>query len=147
MRLLLSFFLALFGFVTLAQSYDVTYLEQSGNNGNSRLFAITTPVKPTEVMSADGKAKLKPDELACRELLNAILFKGVDNYNDGAPLVADANDAFAKSLINPKTRTFMTYCKDVQLENSPDNKQAFHYIVELNHFNLLRLLKMRGSIK
>ncbi|MDE6402348.1 MAG: hypothetical protein K2K86_00895, partial [Muribaculaceae bacterium] len=94
----------------------------------------------------DGKAKLKPEEQACREVLNAILFDGVENYNDGMALVANPNDAFAKSLVNPKTKTFMTYFKEIQLENSPTNKQVYHYIVELNHFNLLRLLKMRGSI-
>ena len=80
-------------------------------------------------------------------MLKAILFDGVENYNQGAPLVANANDSFAKSLVNPKTKTFMSYFKDVQLENSPNNKEAYHYIVELNHFNLLRLLKTRGSIE
>ena len=34
-----------------------------------------------------------------REVLKAILFDGVENYNQGAPLVANANDSFAKSLV------------------------------------------------
>lgn len=147
MRSLLLFIFISIGLAASAQKYEVTYLESAGNNGSSRIFAVTTPVKAMDVVTVDGKAKLKPEEQACREVLNAILFDGVENYNDGEPLVANANDSFAKSLVNPKTKTFMSYCKEVQLENSPGNKQAFHYIVELNHFNLLRLLKMRGSIE
>lgn len=146
MRFLLCLFIACFGLSAYAQDSDVTYLESTGNNGSTRVFAVTTPIRPVDVVSTDGKAKLKPDEQACREVLNAILFEGVENFNEGAPLVANPNDAFAKSLVNPKTRTFMSYFKEVQLENSPSNKQAFHYIVELNHFNLMRMLKMRGSI-
>ena len=41
----------------------------------------------------------------------------------------------------------MSYFKNVELENSPGNKQAYHYIVELNNFNLLKLLRLRGSIQ
>lgn len=131
--------------MAFAQDPEVTFLESAGNNGSTQVFSVTTPVKAMEVVTVDGKAKLKPEELACREVLNAILFDGVENYNDGRPLVANPNDSFAKSLVNPKTKTFMTYFKVVELENSATNKQAFHYIVELNNFNLLRLLKMRGS--
>lgn len=145
MKLLLSLIVGCVGFAASAQKADVTYLESSGNEGNTRVFAVTTPVKDMEVVTVDGKAKLKPEEQACREVLNAILFDGVENYNDGMPLVANANDTFARSIVNPKTKTFMSYCKNVQLENSPENKQAHHYIVELNNFNLLRILKMRGS--
>lgn len=147
MRLLLSLIIVCICAVASAQKYDVTYLESTGNNGSTMVFAVTTPVEKTEVVFADNKAKLEPTELACREVLKAILFDGVENYNQGAPLVANANDSFAKSLVNPKTKTFMSYFKDVQLENSPNNKEAYHYIVELNHFNLLRLLKTRGSIE
>lgn len=143
--LFLSCIFVCVGFVTNAQNAEVTYLESAGNNGSSQIFAVTTPTKNVEVVTTDGKAKLKPEEQACREVLNAILFDGVENYNEGMPLVANPNDSFARSLVNPKTKTFMTYFKEVQLENSPDNKQAFHYIVEVNNFNLLRLLKMRGS--
>jgi hypothetical protein len=146
MRLLLSFIVACIGVAVSAQKPDVTYLESTGVNGNTRIFAVSTPVKTTEIVTVDGKAKLKPEDLACREVLNAILFDGVENYNDGAPLVANPNDAFARSLVNPKTKTFVSYFKDVQLENSPSNKEVYHYIVELNNFNLLRVLKMRGSI-
>lgn len=146
-RLFLSFVLASISFMAFAQNADVTFLERTGNNGSTQVFSVTTPVKAMEVVTVDGKAKLKPEELACREVLNAILFDGVENYNDGRPLVTNPNDSFAKSLVNPKSKTFMTYFKEVQLENSPDNKQAYHYIVELNNFNLLRLLKMRGSLK
>ena len=146
-RLFLSFVLASISFMAFAQNADVTFLERTGNNGSTQVFSVTTPVKAMDVVTVDGKAKLKPEELACREVLNAILFDGVENYNDGRPLVTNPNDSFAKSLVNPKTKTFMTYFKEVQLENSPDNKQAYHYIVELNNFNLLRLLKMRGSLK
>lgn len=145
MRILLSFIFVCIGLAVFAGDYDVTYLECNGNNGSTRVFAVSTPIKVVETVTVDGKAKLKPEEQACREVLNAILFDGVENYNDGMPLVANANDSFAKSLVNPKTKTFMSYFKDVQLENSPTNKQVYHYIVELNHFNLLRLLKMRGS--
>lgn len=141
--LLVVAFTALSGY---GRDPNVTYLESTGNNGNFRIFSVTTPVRVVEVPTVDGKVKLKPEEQACREVITAILFDGVENYNDGMPLVANPNDAFAKSLVNPKTKTFMTYFKDVQLENSPTNKEAFHYIVELNNFNLLRLLKMRGSI-
>ena len=146
MRILLSLIFICIGLASYAQDAKVTYLESTGNNGNTRVFSVTTPIKVMEVASVDGKAKLKPEEQACREVLNAILFDGVENYNDGMALVANPNDAFAKSLVNPKTKTFMTYFKEIQLENSPTNKQVYHYIVELNHFNLLRLLKMRGSI-
>lgn len=146
MRFLLSLVIACFGLVAFAQEPDVTYLESSGNNGNTRVFAVTAPVKAIDVETVDGKAKLKPEEQACREVLNAILFEGVENYNDGAPLVADRNDSFARSLVNPKAKAFMTYFKVVELENSPSNKAAYHYILALNQFNLLRLLKMRGSI-
>lgn len=146
-RLFLAFVLASISFMAFAQNADVTFLERTGNNGSTQVFSVTTPVKAMEVVTVDGKAKLKPEELACREVLNAILFDGVENYNDGRPLVTNPNDSFAKSLVNPKTKTFMTYFKEVQLENSPDNKQAYHYIVELNNFNLLRLLTMRGSLK
>ncbi len=145
MRLLLTFFIVLVNLTILAQQSNVTYLERAGNNGSSRVFAVTTPIKKIEVEIVDGKAKLTPEEQACREVLNAILFEGVENYNQGMPLVANPNDSFARSIVNPKTKTFMSYCKEVQLENSLTNKQAYHYIVELNQFNLLRLLKMRGS--
>jgi len=147
MRLLLSIIIACIGVVASAQVADVTYLESSGKNGGTRVFAVTTAVKKVEVETIDGKEKLEPKEQACQKLLNAILFKGVENYNDGAPLVSNSNDAFARSLVNPKTKTFMSYCKEVQQENSSSNKSAYHYIVELNNFNLLRLLKMRGSLK
>lgn len=146
MRLLLSFIIIWISLVGSAQKADVTYLESIGNNGNTRVFAVTTPIKVLEVVTVDGKAKLKPEEQACRDVLNAILFEGVENYNDGQPLVSNPNDSFAKSLVNPKAKTFMSYCKSVELENSPTNKEAYHYIIELNHFNLLRLLKMRGSL-
>lgn len=145
MRILLSILFACLGIAAYAA--DVVYLESTGNNGGTHVFAVTTPVREMQVETVDGKAKLKPEEQACRNLLNAILFEGVENYNDGMPLVANPNDAYARSLVNPKNRTFMTYCKEVLLENSPDNKQAFHYIVLLNNYNLLRLLKMRGSIQ
>lgn len=141
MRLLLSFFIACVSLAAFAQNYEVTYLESTGYNGSTRIFAVTTPVEEQKI----GKVKLKPIEQACREVLNAILFVGVENYNQGKPLVANANDSFAKSLVDPKSKAFMTYFKDVQFENSEKNKQVHHYIVELNHFNLLRLLKMRGS--
>lgn len=147
MRLLLMFLIVFVNLTVAAQQSNVTYLESTGNNGSSRIFAVTTPNKKVKVKTVDGEEKLKPEEHACREVLNAILFEGVENYNQGMPLVANPNDSFAKSLINPKTKTFMSYCKEVQLENSIDNKQVYHYIVELNHFNLLRLLKMRGSRK
>lgn len=147
MRLLLLYIIAFIGLVASAQVADVTYLESAGRNGGTRVFAITTPVKKVEVETFDGKAKLTPEEQACLKLLNAVLFNGVENYNNGAPLVADRNDAFARSLVNPKTKTFMSYCKGVQLENTPTNELAYHFIVELNNFNLLRLLKMRGSLK
>lgn len=145
-RLFLSLMIAFIGLTSYGQHSNVTYLESTGNNGNFRVFAVTTQIKAIEITTVDGKAKLKPEEQACREVLNAILFDGVENYNDGMPLVANPNDSFAKSLINPKAKTFMTYFKSVQLENSPSNKQAYHYVVELNNFNLLRLLKMRGSL-
>lgn len=147
MRLFLSFALACAAFTAFAQDSDVTFLERTGNKGSYCVFSVTTPVKPAEVVTVDGKAKLKPEEQACREVMNAILFKGVENYNHGIPLVSNTNDSFAKSIVNPKNKAFMTYFKDVQLENSLNNKQAYHYFVELNNFNLLRLLQMRGSIK
>jgi len=147
MRLLLLNIIALIGLVASAQMADVTYLESTGRNGGTRVFAVTTLVKTAEMSTLDGKAKLKPEEQACFNLLNAILFDGVENYNDGVPLVSNRNDPFARSLVNPKTKTFMSYCKEVQLENSPSNEYAYHYIVELNNFNLLRILKMRGSLK
>lgn len=83
MRLLLSFIVACIGLAVSAQKPDVTYLESTGVNGNTRVFAVSTPVKTTEIVTVDGKAKLKPEDLACREVLNAILFDGVENYNDG----------------------------------------------------------------
>lgn len=144
-HLILLLFISFAGLCASAQKPEVIYLESAGNNGSTRVFSVTTAVKDREVVSADGKAKLKPEEQACRELLNAILFDGVENYNQGLPLVANSNDSFAKSLVNPKSKTFMSYCKEVKLENSASNKQAYHFIVELNHFNLLRLLNMRGS--
>lgn len=145
MRLITSFLLACLWLTAAAQNPEVAYLECTGNNGGTRVFSVTTPVKEREIVTVDGKAKLKPEEQACREVLNAILFDGVENYNQGMPLVNDANNSFAKSLVNPKTKTFMSYCKEVELENSPTNKQVYHYIIELNHFNLMRLLKMRGA--
>ncbi len=145
MRLLISLILSCLAWMASAQKPDVNYLDRSGNNGATRVFSVTTPVNDREISTAEGKAKLKPEEQACREVLNAILFEGVDCYNQGLPLVADKNDPFARSLVNPKTKTFMSYCKDVTLENSKKNKQAYHFIIEVNHFNLLRLLKMRGS--
>lgn len=145
MRILISILFACFALTLSAKNSNVTYLERRGNNGATRVFAVTTPIKDLEIATLDGKAKLKPEEQACYQVLNAILFNGVENYNQGMPLVADSNDAFAKSIVNPKTKAFMTYCKEVALENSPTNKQAYHYIVEVNHFNLMRLLKMRGS--
>lgn len=123
---------------------EVTYLESIGNNGGTRVFAVTTPAEKN--IKVDN-TKLQPNELACMEVMKAILFEGVENYNQGNPLVANTNDVFAKSLVNPQTKTFMSYFKDVQLENSSKNEQAYHFIVELNNFNLIRLLKMRGSIK
>ena len=147
MRFLLSLIIACVGIVASAQKAEVTYLESVGNNGGTRVFAVTTPTKAVDVESVDGKAKLKPEEQACRDVLYAILFDGVENYNYGSPLVADPGDAFAKSLVNPKTKTFMSYFKNVELENSPSNKQVYHYIVELNNFNLLKLLRLRGSIQ
>lgn len=147
MRLLLSIIIVCIGLVASAQVADVTYLESSGKNGGTRVFAVTTAVKKMEVVTPDGKEKLTPAEQACQKLLNEILFNGVENYNNGAPLVSNENDAFARSLVNPKTKTFMSYCKEVKQENSPSNERAYHFIVELNNFNLLRLLKMRGSIK
>lgn len=147
MRLLMFLAAAIGCLAASAGDYDIAYLESTGNNGSTKIFAVTTPVKPFEVESAGDKAKLKPEELACREVLKAILFEGVDNFNDGAPLVADPGDPFALSLVNPKNKTFTAYFKGVHLENSPSNKVAFHYIVELNNYNLMRLLKMRGSIE
>ncbi len=140
--LIFSLFIALCGF---AQKSSVAYLESVGKGG-TRVFAVEAPVKDTEIATADAKAKLKPAEVACYKVINAILFEGVDNYNQGEPLVTNTNDAFAKSLVNPKTKTFMTYCKETALENSPNNKEVYHYIVEVNHFNLLKLLNMRGSL-
>lgn len=146
MRLLLSILLAATAIVASAQDANVAFLEQRGNNAATCVFSVTTPIKDTEVTAVDGKAKLKPNELACREVLNTILFTGVENYNNGNPLVANTNDAYARSLVNPKAKAFMTYFKVVEQENSKDNKQTYHFIVELNNFNLHRLLKMRGSI-
>lgn len=128
-----------------AQDYQVTYLEKVGTGG-TRVFAVQTSIKDEEIETVDGKAKLKPAENACYQVLNAILFEGVENYNDGNALVFDRNNAFAKSIVNPKKKAFMTYCKAVELENSIKNKQVYHYIIEVNHFNLLRLLEMRGSL-
>lgn len=147
MRFLLSFIYVLVGLTTFAQAPDVTYLESLGNNGATKVFAVATPTKSLEIQSFDDKGKLTPEEQACRAVLYALLFDGVDNYNDGRPLVTNTNDAFAKSLVNPKNKTFMAYFKDIQLENSPKNDKVRHFIVELNHFNLLRLLRMRGSIQ
>lgn len=147
MRLFLSIFILFISWSISAQNGNVTYLESTGNNGSTRVFSVTTPVNDVEVITADGKVKLKPEEQACRDVMNAILFDGVENYNDGQPIVTNPNDSFAKSLVNPKTKTFMTYFKEVEIENSPKNKSSFHYIVELNQFNLMRILKMRGSIK
>ncbi len=145
MRLILSTILLSLAFIAFAQKPEVTYLERTGNNGSIRVFSVTTPVEDVKVETVDGKAKLQPKEQACREVLSAILFDGVENYNQGMPLVSNRGDSFANSLINPKTKTFMSYFKVVELENTPDNKYAYHYIVELNHYNLMRLLKMRGS--
>lgn len=149
MRKILCFFLfCISSVIAWAQNADVQILEQRGNNGSICVFSVSTPVKAIKMSTVDGTAKLEPEEQACREVMYSILFDGVENYNGGAPLVGNLNDPFAKSLINPKSKSFMTYFKEVQLENSTKDKQlAFHYIVELNNFNLLRLLKMRGSIK
>ncbi len=130
---------------SMAQKSSVEYLESVGKGG-TRVFAVEAPIKDTEIVTADGKGKLKPAEVACYKVLNAILFEGVPNYNQGDPLVTNTNDAFAKSLVNPKTKTFLTYCKETALENSPNNKEVLHYFVEVNHFNLLKLLNMRGSL-
>lgn len=147
MRLFLSIFILFISWSISAQNGNVTYLESTGNNGSTRVFSVTTPVNDVEVITVDGKVKLKPEEQACREVMNAILFDGVENYNDGLPIVTNPNDSFAKSLVNPKTKTFMTYFKEVEIENSPKNKSVYHYILELNQFNLMRILKMRGSVK
>lgn len=147
MRLILSSILLCICLCVSAQKPDVTYLERTGNNGSIRVFSVTTPVEETKVETVDGKFKLQPKEVACREVMKAILFDGVENFNQGMPLVTNANDSFANSLINPKTKTFMSYFKVVELENTGKNKQAYHYILELNHYNLMRLLKMRGSCR
>lgn len=153
--LLLPYIIACVGFATYAQDTEVTYLERTGNNGSSRIFAVTInfskKTKKTDdvyVYGDDGKeVKLKQEEYVCRNVLNAILFDGVENYNEGKPLVANPNDSFAKSLVNPKTKTFVTYFREIQPEHNPltSTAKVYHYIVELNHYNLLRLLEMRGS--
>ena len=146
MRYLMTMmFMAVLAITSNAQDAKVTYLEKVGKGG-TRVFAVQVPTKDEEIETVDGKAKLKPAENACYQVLNAIIFDGVENYNEGNALVLDKNNAFAKSIVNPKKKAFMTYCKEVELENSIKNKQVYHYIIEVNHFNLLRLLGMRGSL-
>ncbi len=117
---------------------DVVYLEKIGNGG-TRIFSVS-------VYMEKEKDLTKLSSAANRKLLKAILFDGVENYNQGQPLVADRGDSFANSIIDEDKKAFNTYCKVTELENS-EVKTGQHFIVELNHYNLLRLLKMRGSMK
>lgn len=148
MRRLLCCLFACIALSVSAQFGNVAFIEQLGNDGATCVFTVTTPPKPVYVPATEGKgsARLTPEEFACREVLNAILFDGVENYNDGKPLVTNANDAFARSLVNPKTKVFMTYFKKIEVTDRINEKIESHFTVDLNNYNLLRLLKMRGSI-
>lgn len=162
MRTFLCSIFIIIAIMASAQGANVTLLEQRGNNNGVCVFSVTVPAQPQK---PDGKTSLKPEEYACYEVLQAVLFKGVENYNDGLQLVLDTNDAFAKSLLNPKTRAFMTYFKKLVLENNEqsdkeaakrdgeknfnkykDGYTELHYIVELNNFNLIKVLTIRGSM-
>lgn len=117
---------------------DVVYLERVGNGG-TRVFSVTLNMEKEKDLN-------KLSSAANRKLLKAILFDGVENYNQGQPLVANPDDSFANSIIDESKKAFNTYCKLTELENS-EVKTGQHFIIELNHYNLLRLLKMRGSLK
>lgn len=138
-RLLFLLGLLIVSIGTFAQtSDDVVYLEKIGNGG-TRVFSVTVNMEKEKDLN-------KLSSAANRKLLKSILFDGVENYNQGQPLVADPGDAFANSIIDADKKAFNTYCKVTELENS-EVKTGQHFIIELNHYNLLRLLKMRGSLK
>ena len=118
--------------------YDVEYLEKVGNGG-TRVFCVTLP-------DNNEKDAKKLVSIANRAVIKAILFDGVENYNDGQPLVSDRMDTFANSIIDEDKKAYNTYCKLTEPE-SKDVKKGAHFFVEVNHYNLLRLLKMRGSLK
>lgn len=119
---------------------DVVYLEKIGNGG-TRIFSVT-------LNRGKEKDKVKLASAANRGVIKALLFDGVENYNDGSPLVPDPYDTFALSIIDENKKAFNTYCKATEMEyTDPKDRTYVHYIVEVNHYNLLRLLKMRGSLK
>lgn len=134
-QILMLVFVMFFMSVSAQEVTGVNYIEKQGN-GASRVFTVTViPQKKIEDMVDEAN----------RMVIKALLFDGVENYNAGRPLVDNPNNPFALSLVDQDKRVYKNYCKETHLEGS-DHRTNGHFVVVVNHFNLVRVLNMRKAI-
>jgi len=115
-----------------AQESKVQLIEQTGVNA---VFYVTVPYAKLKDMEQDAQLAV----------FKAIMFDGLENFNDGKPLV-ERNTTYTADFLNTDKNKNAVFVKGIHHEGGERQKKINNrMIVVVNHKSLLSTLKRTGA--
>lgn len=116
-----------------AQENKVQLVEQSESNA---VFYVTVPYTKIKDMKEDAQLSV----------FKAIMYNGLENLNNGRPLI-QRNTTYTADFLNTDKKKYSVFVKGIYHEGGEkDKKYNNHIIVVVNYNSLLNTLKRTGSI-
>lgn len=116
-----------------AQENKVQLVEQSESNA---VFYVTVPYTKIKDMKEDAQLYV----------FKAIMYNGLENLNNGRPLI-QRNTTYTADFLNTDKKKYAVFVKGIYHEGGEKDKKCNnHMIVVVNYNSLLNTLKRTGSI-